>query len=143
MRRMLALVFVSLVVLPSQAFAQQGSGPAVALNNVPVAIAVSADAGSARRSSDVAVRPGSLRDAITRESARPSQSSAPAASSQPGTSRSWTARHPVRAGFLIGAAAGAVVGVASCANAPEFAGLCAAAGLGAGGGAGALVGLAF
>lgn len=143
MQKILAIGLVSLVVLPPQAFAQQGSSAKVTRNDASAAVAVAADVGFARRSPNVSVRPGPLRDVIAREAARLSQSGTPAPSSQPGTSRNWAALHPVKAGFLIGAAAGAVVGLASCANAPEFAGVCAAVGLGAGGGAGALVGLAF
>jgi hypothetical protein len=53
----------------------------------------------------------------------------------------WVARHPVWTMVLIGAAGGAAIGMASCSNAPEFAGLCALTGAGAGAGAGGLAGL--
>lgn len=58
-------------------------------------------------------------------------------------SGSWLAQHPVLGGLAIGMAGGAVVGAASCANAPEFAGLCGLAGAGIGSGGGALIGLAM
>ena len=57
--------------------------------------------------------------------------------------RSWFSRHPVWTGFLIGAAAGAAVGIVSCVNSPEFVALCALTGVSAGGGGGALVAHAF
>lgn len=82
-----------------------------------------------------------LREAIAREVAQTGQGGAISQPSPSVPSRDWIARHPVQAGFWIGAGAGAVVGAVSCANASEFVGLCMAGGFGAGGGAGAYGGL--
>ena len=111
MRKILAIVLISLVVLPPQAFAQQDSGARAALNDAPVAVVASADVGPAGRSPNVSVRPGLLRDAIAREAARLSQSGAPAPTSPPGTARNWLTRHPVLAGTLIGTGAGMAIDV--------------------------------
>ncbi|MEQ1898548.1 MAG: hypothetical protein ABL971_14300 [Vicinamibacterales bacterium] len=139
MRKTLAIVFISLGVPTAPLFAQEAGGPSV-LNDVAMVVAT-ADLAPAPSSPTTAARFGSLRGAIAREAARPRQSGAPAPSSQPVTSRSWVARHPVKAGLWIGAASGAVVGAVSCENAPELVGLCMAGGLGAGAGAGAYGGV--
>ena len=122
MRKTLATLLTLLALIPSAVFAQEPS---------------------AAPSTQAYLRSGAFREAIAREAARLGQSSAPAPSPQAAARRSWIARHPVKAGFLIGAAAGAVVGLASCTNAPEFAGWCTLAGFGSGGGGGALLGLAL
>jgi hypothetical protein len=98
--------------------------------------------------------PGMLSKAVTREAANlgKSRTGLVAQAPQSGQKRRWSARHPVLAGALIGAGAGAVVGaVTSPTRSDDFVcniGPCSAGGysaLGAGvfGGIGALVGLAF
>lgn len=140
MRNNPAIVLISLAILPTSLFAQEARRLGVALNDMPVVVATAVDGAFALPSSNASVRSRALRDAMAREVARVSQTGTPP-SSQPVAARGWIARHPVQGGFWIGAAAGAVVGSVSCANAPEFAGLCMAGGLAAGGGAGAYGGL--
>jgi len=79
-----------------------------------------------------------------------SRPTAAARSQQSGPTRSWLARHPVLAGFLIGAGAGAAFGAATNANSGCFdsgaspcPGVYAAMNAGLFGGIGALVGLAW
>ena len=101
MRKMLALVLVSLVVLPPQAFAQQDGGAGVALNDAPVAIAAVPAVGAARLSTNAPVRPGPLRDAIGRAAAQLNQGAAVAT-----TPRHRNVKRPLIWSTVIGAVVG-------------------------------------
>jgi len=94
--------------------------------------------------------PGEILKAAAREAATKLRTSrtGPAAQSQQVGQRSWAARHPTLTGLLIGAGAGAVVGVSTCGDHEFFfTGECPTIGAGIGGGLGAgigaLIGLVF
>lgn len=113
MRKTLALLLISLGVLPPQAFGQPDGFLTGAQNPLPGVITVSADQSPAIPRVGASVRPRTLQDAINREAARLTQSAAPSPS-QPVPSRSWLARHPVLLGTLIGTGIGAAIDSGTC-----------------------------
>jgi hypothetical protein len=135
MRKTTTILLVSLSVLPTTAAAQDSARSFVHVSAPGITIpAPDTDA-------DYRAQRGRLN--LTPEAGRLSRlvGTAPAQGSR--SFGNWASRHPVRAGLLIGGAAGALVGLGACKNASEFQLLCAATGAGVGGGAGAGAAIGF